>query len=216
MRVVGGTARGRRLVAPPGAATRPTTDRVREAIFNALWSRGALDGARVLDLFAGSGALGVEALSRGAAHATFVDRAAVARRAIRRNLETCGFLERAEIVATPVERFVAAAAAGATPDGPPAAGPDDDGAGADHGHDADHDAGADHGHGHNGTGPGGRFDLAFCDPPYGYDGWPALLAARPAPLVVAESGAELAVPAGWRLERDARYGSTWVGFLAAV
>jgi 16S rRNA (guanine966-N2)-methyltransferase len=182
---------------------------VREAIFNALWSRGALDGARVLDLFAGSGALGVEALSRGAAHATFVDRAAAARRAIRRNLETCGFLDRAEIVATPVERFLAAAA-GATPDEPPAAGPDGTGTGTDA--TGDHD----HGHGHNGTGPGGRFDLAFCDPPYGYDGWPALLAARPAPLVVAESGAELAVPAGWRLERDARYGSTWVGFLAAV
>ena len=72
MRVIGGTWGGRRLLGPPrGAETRPTSDRVREAIFNIAASR--LDGARVLDLFAGTGALGVEALSRGAAHATFVD-----------------------------------------------------------------------------------------------------------------------------------------------
>lgn len=72
MRVIGGTWGGRRLLGPPrGAETRPTSDRVREAIFNITSSR--LDGARVLDLFAGTGALGVEALSRGAAHATFVD-----------------------------------------------------------------------------------------------------------------------------------------------
>jgi 16S rRNA (guanine966-N2)-methyltransferase len=63
MRVVAGTARGRPLVAPPGARTRPTTDRVREAVFNALGSRASVVGARVVDLFAGSGALGVEALS---------------------------------------------------------------------------------------------------------------------------------------------------------
>ncbi|MGH9002939.1 MAG: trehalose-6-phosphate synthase [Acidimicrobiia bacterium] len=73
MRVVAGSARGRALVAPPGGKTRPTSDRVREAVFNALWSRGVLDGAVAVDLFAGSGALGVEALSRGAAHVTFVD-----------------------------------------------------------------------------------------------------------------------------------------------
>lgn len=108
MRVVAGTARGRTLVTPPGARTRPTTDRVREAIFNALWSRGALEGARAVDLFAGSGALGVEALSRGAAHVTFVDRDRSARHAIGRNLDACGVGERATIVASPVERWLAA------------------------------------------------------------------------------------------------------------
>ncbi len=72
MRVIGGTWGGRRLLGPPrGAETRPTSDRVREAVFNILSSR--VDGARVLDLFAGTGALGIEALSRGAAHATFVE-----------------------------------------------------------------------------------------------------------------------------------------------
>jgi 16S rRNA (guanine966-N2)-methyltransferase len=113
MRVVAGTARGRTLVAPPGSRTRPTSDRVREAIFNALWSRGAVEGAVVVDLFAGSGALGVEALSRGAAHATFVDSDRAAREAVRRNVETCGVADRATIVATPVERWLASLDAGA-------------------------------------------------------------------------------------------------------
>ena len=73
VRVISGSARGRRLVAPEGSGTRPTPDRVREATFNALGSLGAVDEAAVLDLFAGSGAMGIEALSRGAARATFVD-----------------------------------------------------------------------------------------------------------------------------------------------
>ena len=73
MRVVAGQARGRRLVAPPGTDTRPTSDRVREATFNALRSIDAIADARVLDLFAGSGALGIEALSRGAASCVFVE-----------------------------------------------------------------------------------------------------------------------------------------------
>jgi 16S rRNA (guanine966-N2)-methyltransferase len=94
-------------VAPPGDRTRPTGDRARESIFNALWSRGEPEGARVVDLFAGSGALGIEALSRGAEHATFVDSDPAARRAIATNLATCGFTGRAEVVAQPVERFVA-------------------------------------------------------------------------------------------------------------
>ena len=80
MRVVAGTARGRRLVAPAGRDTRPTSDRVRESIFNALHSLGAVEGATVVDLFAGSGALGIEALSRGAAHCTFVEPAPRRRR----------------------------------------------------------------------------------------------------------------------------------------
>lgn len=91
MRVVAGTARGRTLIAPEGTTTRPTSDRVRESIFNALFSLDAIDDARVLDLYAGSGALGIEALSRGAASATFVDRGRHALNAIRHNLRAAGF-----------------------------------------------------------------------------------------------------------------------------
>ena len=84
MRLTGGALGGRRLVAPRGERTRPTSDRVREALFAIL---GRLDGEDVLDLFAGSGALGLEALSRGATEATFVDAAPAALDAVRRNLE---------------------------------------------------------------------------------------------------------------------------------
>ena len=87
MRVVAGVYGGRVLVAPRGVSTRPTSDRVREALFSIL---GSVDGLGVLDLFAGSGALGIEALSRGAASATFVDVSAAAVGAIRRNLESLG------------------------------------------------------------------------------------------------------------------------------
>jgi 16S rRNA (guanine966-N2)-methyltransferase len=98
MRVVAGTARGRRLVVPAGDAVRPTSDRVREAVFNALGSLGAVQDAEVLDLFAGTGALGIEALSRGAAHATFVERDATARRAVEENLRLTGLGERATVL----------------------------------------------------------------------------------------------------------------------
>jgi 16S rRNA (guanine(966)-N(2))-methyltransferase RsmD len=86
--VIAGRWGGRRLHAPAGAATRPTADRVREALFAILGER--VDGARVLDLFAGSGALGIEALSRGAAEATFVDSAPAALKAVRANLAALG------------------------------------------------------------------------------------------------------------------------------
>ena len=98
-RVVSGTLGGRRLVSPAGATTRPTSDRVREATFNALASAGHSEGAGVLDLFAGSGALGIEALSRGAERATFVERDRAALSALRTNLESCGLgRERAEVL----------------------------------------------------------------------------------------------------------------------
>jgi 16S rRNA (guanine966-N2)-methyltransferase len=84
VRVVSGRVGGRTLVAPRGRSTRPTSDRVREAVFAIL---GSVDGARVLDLFAGSGALAIESLSRGAAEATLVDSSAAAVAAIRRNLQ---------------------------------------------------------------------------------------------------------------------------------
>jgi 16S rRNA (guanine966-N2)-methyltransferase len=91
VRIVGGTYGGRRLTVPPGHETRPTSDRVREALFSILESRaergvGAVAGARILDLFAGSGALGLEALSRGAASAVFVDSSEPSVEAVRANL----------------------------------------------------------------------------------------------------------------------------------
>jgi 16S rRNA (guanine966-N2)-methyltransferase len=95
VRVVAGRFGGRRLQAPPGQGTRPTSDRVREALFSTL---GPLDGARVLDLFAGSGALGIEALSRGAASALLVERDARAVAVIRANLDALGLDEPAAIV----------------------------------------------------------------------------------------------------------------------
>jgi 16S rRNA (guanine966-N2)-methyltransferase len=107
MRVISGSARGRKLVTPEGSTTRPTPDRVREATFNALGSLGVVQEAAVLDLFAGSGAMGIEALSRGAARATFVDQDIAARQAIEANLATCGLAEAAEVVAAPAERFLA-------------------------------------------------------------------------------------------------------------
>ena len=99
MRVIAGELRGRRLMAPRGQTTRPTSDRVREATFNALVSLAVVDDARVIDLFAGSGALGIEALSRGASHATFVERDRDALEALGENLARCGLgPARAEVV----------------------------------------------------------------------------------------------------------------------
>jgi 16S rRNA (guanine966-N2)-methyltransferase len=86
MRVVAGELRGRKLVAPADGTTRPTTDKVREAVFNALSSLDAIVDARVADLYAGSGALGIEALSRGAAHCTFVERGRAALSAVEANI----------------------------------------------------------------------------------------------------------------------------------
>lgn len=97
MRVTGGTARGRRLRVPAVEGLRPTTDRARETLFNVLGQR--LDGVRVLDLFAGSGALGIEALSRGAERCVFVERDRVALAALRVNLEHTDLDARAEVAA---------------------------------------------------------------------------------------------------------------------
>lgn len=98
MRVVAGEFRGRRLVAPDGSGTRPTTDRTREAIFNALGSLDVIVGATVADLYAGSGALGIEALSRGASHCTFVERDRAALSAIHDNIAALGVSVRTRVV----------------------------------------------------------------------------------------------------------------------
>lgn len=105
MRVVAGALGGRVLAAPRGAETRPTSERVREALFAVL---GELEGARVLDLFAGTGALALEALSRGAASAILVERARPALEAIRSNVRALDVADRARVIAAPVERSLAA------------------------------------------------------------------------------------------------------------
>jgi 16S rRNA (guanine966-N2)-methyltransferase len=107
MRVIAGTHRGRRLATPTGLETRPTSDRVREALFSIL---GPLDGERVLDLFAGSGALGIEALSRGAGSALFCDNSPAAARAVRSNLQALGL--HAEVVCDDARRVLRDAHAG--------------------------------------------------------------------------------------------------------
>ena len=99
MRIIAGQWRGRPLDAPPGQTTRPTADRVRETLFSMLVSRlGSFDELAVADLFAGSGASGLEALSRGAAHATFVERDSAALATIRRNAERLGAATRVQIL----------------------------------------------------------------------------------------------------------------------
>lgn len=109
-RVIAGAAGGRRLVVPPGQGTRPTSDRAREGLFSTWESlRGSLRGARVLDLYGGSGAVGIEALSRGAAHVTLVEADPRAARTIRANVATVG-LPGAEVRAARAERVAAAAA----------------------------------------------------------------------------------------------------------
>ena len=108
MRVVAGELRGRRIVAPAGTSTRPTTDMVREATFNALGSRDLVVGAQVADLYAGSGAIGIEALSRGADHCTFVERDRDALRALRTNLDALGLTDRSRIVTGDVLAVAAA------------------------------------------------------------------------------------------------------------
>jgi 16S rRNA (guanine966-N2)-methyltransferase len=94
VRIIAGRYKGRRLAAPPGADTRPTSDRARQALFDMLmhapWAEGAMKGAAVLDAFAGTGALGLEALSRGAASAVFIETGSAALGALRANIITCG------------------------------------------------------------------------------------------------------------------------------
>jgi 16S rRNA (guanine966-N2)-methyltransferase len=108
MRVISGEFGGRRLVAPEGETTRPTTDKVRQAVFNSLDSMGVLDGAVVADLYAGSGALGIEAISRGAERAVFVERDRQALHALRENIATLKIDDRCTVHATDVMAWVPA------------------------------------------------------------------------------------------------------------
>lgn len=103
-RIIAGAAGGRRLEVPKGDRTRPTSDRVREAVFSGLGARGVLQGARVLDLFAGSGALGLEAASRGAAEVVLVDSSRAAIEIARRNVTALGM--RATVVLSSVQKYL--------------------------------------------------------------------------------------------------------------
>src|SRR5688500_18612959 len=104
MRIIAGAWRGRPLLAPPGQTTRPTSDRAREGLFSMLQSRlGSLEELQVADLFAGTGALGLEALSRGAAFCTFVEKEREAHDMLRRNIDKLGAGDRADIRAQAVE-----------------------------------------------------------------------------------------------------------------
>lgn len=126
MRIVAGTARGRPLIAPRGAATRPTSDKVRAAVFNVLGQ--FFEGGRVLDLYAGTGAMALEALSRGCAAATCVERDRRAAEALARNASACGFAERVDLRREPVEEALGRLPGGAFAlvfvDPPYAEGPD--------------------------------------------------------------------------------------------
>ena len=105
MRVITGSARGRKLQAPEGLATRPTTDQVKESIFNII--QFEVPGAKVLDLFAGSGQMGIEALSRGAAFCVFIDNAPISQDVIRENLKKTGFIKSARFANMDAAQFLA-------------------------------------------------------------------------------------------------------------
>jgi len=102
LRIIGGTLKGRRLLCPPGLSTRPTADRAKESIFNIL--SGAFQNERVLDLFAGTGALGIEALSRGAAFAVFIDQAKAAMDTIHRNIHALALNDRSRVIRWNIRR----------------------------------------------------------------------------------------------------------------
>ena len=105
MRIITGTARGRRLITPEGFDVRPTPEKVKEALFSAL--QFDIEGRRILDLFAGSGQLGIESLSRGAESATFVDNSPVSIKTVEKNLETCGLSENARVIKSDYASFCA-------------------------------------------------------------------------------------------------------------
>ena len=189
LRVIGGEKGGRRIVAPSSLRTRPTSDRVREAAFSMLESamaerRGGLAGAVVWDLFAGSGALGIEALSRGAGEATFVDQSRSALSAVKENLAKLGYgPERAHVYCAEVLRWV-------------------------HGLEDEPGAGGERAGGEPRMPP----DLVLADPPYAWKSWPALLRALTplGPLVLMETAEEPALAEGWLVQRARRYGGTLV------
>jgi 16S rRNA (guanine966-N2)-methyltransferase len=176
MRIIAGSLKGRRLDAPSWNGLRPTSDKLRETLFNVLAPR--MEGARVLDGYAGTGAVGIEALSRGASHVTFVERDPRAVRLIETNLDRCGIGRSSHPRLRGTVRHFGSAAPAATPR-------NDSTPGAAEGGDRYAIIRA----GFAGAGtrlPGARFDIIFLDPPYGPDDLTEALEAA-APLV-AEGG----------------------------
>ena len=200
-RVIAGEAGGRRLAVPDGRDTRPTSDRAREGLFSTIVSMlGSLAGARVLDLYAGSGAVGLEALSRGADHVLLVEQGSRATRVIRENIEAIG-LPGAVLAADRVERVLARGPAPAGGQDSPAPAGDQD------------------------RPEGGRYDVVFADPPYALadaevsrvlsllagPGWLA-----PGALVIVERATRsgpVSWPDGFVPDRTRRYGEAtfWYG-----
>lgn len=183
-RIIAGSAKGRRLRVPRGTLVRPTTDRMRESVFSAISSRMRLEGAVVLDAFAGSGALGLEALSRGAEGATFVECRGRVLEVLRANVAALGFEDRAELVRGDVLVWLKGRR---------------------------HLGGADGGK-KSEMRDSGVYDVAFCDPPYDFDSWERLLQLLPARLLVAESDRPVAGAgegeAVWRVLYEKRLGAT--------
>lgn len=186
LRVVGGSFARRRLEVPSGSRVRPTAERVREALFDSLQGRVALTSARVVDLFAGSGALGIEALSRGAPDVTFVERDPACLVALRANLRALGW--------DPVRGSLVV-----DPGGEPAR--------------ARVLRSDVHAYLRGGSSP---VDVAFCDPPYAFDGWPELLGMLRADVAVVEAGRQVDAPPEWEVVRVRRYGSTVLHLMRAV
>lgn len=190
LRIIGGAFRSRLVDFDPAAGVRPTPDRVRQTLFD--WLTPIIDGARCLDLFAGSGAIGLEALSRGAAHVTFVESGAAQAAAIRAALEKLGVSARAEVIGQDALAFLASpiAAMGRSHTGP--------------------DSGSGSG---SGPGPGPGYDVAFLDPPFDSELLaPALVALprvlKPQARVYAEwqRAAALPWPAGYEVIREKKAG----------
>ena len=210
-RVIAGVARGRRLAVPPGTGTRPTSDRAREGLFSTLTAmRGTLAGAAVLDLYAGSGAVGLEALSRGAARALFVESDGRAARVIRENLKTVG-LPGGTVLADKVARVLARGPAGVPVDRQQQSGPDPAG-------------------GVRTEPLSNGYDIVVADPPYAAGdaevtrmlallaehGW--LAAGAIAVVERATRSGTLAWPAGYAADRSRRYGEAtfWYGLAAGI
>jgi len=193
MRVVAGELKGRKLVAPPGDATRPTTDKVREAMFNALRSLDVVLDAQVLDLFAGTGALGIEALSRGAADVTFVENRRAALRALHANIDALDLGRRCRVEEADASNPTVLSRLSQQLGGPS-------------------DKNADKKGDEEGM-------LVFVDPPYDFERWDGvfetLASLDPLPFVDAESGRELHPSSPWSMIRSRRYGRTWVAFCTA-
>jgi len=200
-RVIAGEAGGRRLAVPDGRDTRPTSDRAREGLFSTIVSMlGSLAGARVLDLYAGSGAVGLEALSRGADHVLLVEQGSRATRVIRENIEAIG-LPGAVLAADRVERVLARGPAPAGGQDSPAPAGDQD------------------------RPEGGRYNVVFADPPYALADTAvsqvlSLLSGRawlaPGALVIVERATRsgpVSWPDGFAPDRARRYGEAtfWYG-----